>query len=123
MYVGLTRAKEEIYLLFTRQRTLFGSTQMNAPSRFLEDIPEKFMKHDSYYETQQKEFEKLLKNKKKRVFCSRSRNSRFKGGEKVKHEELGEGVVVSAAGDIIVVAFKKAGIKRLSLEFAKLKKV
>jgi hypothetical protein len=41
----------------------------------------------------------------------------------VKHEELGEGVVVSAAGDIIVVAFKKAGIKRLSLEFAKLKKV
>ncbi len=43
MYVGLTRAKEEIYLLFTRQRTLFGSTQMNAPSRFLEDIPEKFM--------------------------------------------------------------------------------
>lgn len=123
MYVGLTRAKERIYLLFTRQRMLFGSTQMNAPSRFLEDIPENLVEHNSYHEAQQKEFEKLLKSRKKSVLRSKSRNFQYKGGEKVRHAEFGEGIVVSATNDIVVVAFKKAGIKRLSTEYVKLKKL
>ncbi len=120
MYVGLTRAKEKIYLLFTRQRMLFGSTQMNSPSRFLEDIPEKLVTRSSYRETEQKIFASLLnKNLKKK----KTSKSSFKGGEKVRHAEFGEGIVVSVAGDIVTVAFKKAGIKRLSAEYAKLKKV
>ena len=127
MYVGLTRAKEKIYLLFTRQRNLFGSTQMNSPSRFLEDIPENLMQKNSYRETEQKIFEKLLKKSaqggsalgRKKI----KQSSQFKGGEKVKHAEFGEGIVVSAVGDTVTVAFKKAGIKRLSAEFAKLKLV
>ena len=118
MYVGLTRAKEKIYLLFTRQRNLFGSTQMNSPSRFLEDIPENLMQKNSYRETEQKIFESLIKNKKKK-----SQSASFKGGEKVKHSDFGEGIVVSAVGDTITVAFKKAGIKRLSAEFANLKEI
>ena len=120
MYVGLTRAKEKIYLLFTRQRMLFGSTQMNSPSRFLEDIPEKLVTRSSYRETEQKIFASLLnKNLKKK----KTSKSSFKGGEKVRHAEFGEGIVVSVVGDIVTVAFKKAGIKRLSAEYAKLKKV
>ena len=39
-YVGLTRAKEKIFLSFALRRTLFGSTQVNPPSRFLGEIPE-----------------------------------------------------------------------------------
>lgn len=39
-YVGITRAKEMIYLLFARSRKIFGNIQANAPSRFLGDIPE-----------------------------------------------------------------------------------
>ena len=124
MYVGLTRAKEKIYLLFTRQRVLFGSTQMNSPSRFLEDIPEKLVAHSSYHETEQKLFEKLLKKtKKSSVIGHQSSAIKFKGGEKIRHAEFGEGIVVSAAGDIVTVAFKKAGIKRLSSTYANLKKV
>lgn len=42
-YVGITRAKELIYLLFARSRKLFGNIQANAPSRFLSDIPEHIM--------------------------------------------------------------------------------
>ncbi|HPN54630.1 MAG TPA: UvrD-helicase domain-containing protein [Candidatus Moranbacteria bacterium] len=120
MYVGLTRAKEKIYLLFTRQRVLFGSTQMNSPSRFLEDIPEKLVTHNSYREAEQKIFASLLnKNLKKK----KTPKGSFKGGEKVRHAEFGEGIVVSAAGDLVTVAFKKTGIKRLSAEYAKLKKI
>ncbi|KKP90351.1 MAG: ATP-dependent DNA helicase PcrA [Candidatus Moranbacteria bacterium GW2011_GWC2_37_73] len=120
MYVGLTRAKEKIYLLFTRQRTLFGSTQMNSPSRFLEDIPEKLVKKNSYRETEQKVFEKLLQNNVKTKIKT---PLDFKGGEHVSHEVFGDGLVISAIDDTIVVAFKKAGIKRLSAEYANLRKI
>jgi DNA helicase II / ATP-dependent DNA helicase PcrA len=145
MYVGLTRAKEKIYLLFTRQRTLFGMAQMNAPSRFLEDIEEKLMEKKSYREKEQTFFNSLLEknyptstgfqNAQKYQGLSEDKIVRkekdedgftkitLKGGERVAHKEFGDGIVVSAAGDVIVVAFKKAGIKRLSAEFARLKKL
>jgi DNA helicase-2/ATP-dependent DNA helicase PcrA len=142
MYVGLTRAKEKIYLLFTRQRTLFGSTQMNSPSRFLEEIPNKLMEEKSYRDGEQKKFNDLLflnKKKSNSFGGGFSKNNsfnlktnsenmggekmKFKGGERVKHEEFGEGLVVSVIEDILVVAFKKAGIKRLASQYAKLKKI
>lgn len=145
MYVGLTRAKEKIYLLFTRQRTLFGMAQMNAPSRFLEDIEEKLMEKKSYREKEQTFFNSLLEKnypastgfqnaKKYQGLCEdkivRKEKAAdgftkvaLKGGERVAHQEFGDGIVVSAVGDVIVVAFKKAGIKRLSLDYAKLKKI
>ena len=145
MYVGLTRAKEKIYLLFTRQRTLFGMAQMNAPSRFLEDIEEKLIEKKSYREKDQAFFNSLLE-KNYPVSTGFQNSQKYKGlgedkivrkekdedgftkialrgGERVAHKEFGDGIVVSAVGDVIVVAFKKAGIKRLSAEFAKLKKL
>lgn len=131
MYVGLTRAKEKIYLLFTRQRTLYGSTQMNSPSRFLEDIPEKLVDKKSYREAEQKVFEGLLKGIKgnkdeERGVGKKGKEKnidiKFKGGERVSHGEFGDGIVVSVVDDTITVAFKKAGIKRLSAEYAKLKR-
>ncbi|MDO8495547.1 MAG: UvrD-helicase domain-containing protein [bacterium] len=39
-YVGITRAKEKLYLTYCRNRTMYGSSQYNPPSRFLEEIPE-----------------------------------------------------------------------------------
>ncbi len=145
MYVGLTRAKEKIYLLFTRQRTLFGAVQMNAPSRFLEDIEEKLVEQKSYREKDQGIFNSLLEknypvstglqNAKKygslgedKIVGGKKEEDGFvkivlKGGERVAHKEFGDGIVVSVVGDVIVVAFKKAGIKRLSAEFARLKQL
>jgi DNA helicase-2/ATP-dependent DNA helicase PcrA len=122
MYVGITRAKERIYLLFTRQRTLFGSTQMNSPSRFLEDIPEEIITKKSYREAEQKVFEKLL-NSRSAVMRNQSAGVKFKGGERVRHDQFGDGLVISAVEDVIVVAFKKAGIKRLSADYANLEKI
>jgi len=38
-YVGITRAKKRVYLTFCQQRTLYGNTRWNMPSRFLKEIP------------------------------------------------------------------------------------
>jgi DNA helicase-2/ATP-dependent DNA helicase PcrA len=116
MYVGITRAMRRVYLLFTRMRMIFGSTQANPPSRFLDDIPEHL----------------IAKNKEKEVFSLQieeqtssiniSRKSIFRDGERVKHEKFGEGVIISIVGDIATIAFPGQGIKKISLTIAPLKK-
>lgn len=47
-YVGITRAKQQLYLTCSKKRTIFGSTSCNMPSRFLEEIPQELL--DGYDE-------------------------------------------------------------------------
>ncbi|HRY82499.1 MAG TPA: UvrD-helicase domain-containing protein [Candidatus Moranbacteria bacterium] len=117
MYVGITRAMEKVYLLFTVTRNIFGSTQINAPSRFLDDIPEHLMQNqESGIRNQEKE--KNIPNSKFII-----PNSSFKDGDRVEHETFGEGLVVASQGDVITVAFSKAGLKKLASSIAPLKKI
>ena len=44
-YVGITRARERLYVSHAWSRMLFGSTQYNPPSRFLDEIPEELIEH------------------------------------------------------------------------------
>lgn len=115
MYVGITRAKIKVYLLFTRERNIFGSTQVNAPSRFLDDIPEHLLE-DSNSKLQIPNT-KQIQNTKFKI-----QNS-FRDGDKVFHETFGEGRVVSTQGNIITVAFSKVGLKKLSANIAPLRKI
>ncbi|KKP57657.1 MAG: ATP-dependent DNA helicase pcrA [Candidatus Moranbacteria bacterium GW2011_GWF1_34_10] len=118
MYVGITRAKEKVYLLFTNLRTIFGSTQANPPSRFLDDIPAHLMENCKIKETF---LESIFKSKGDKILSKE--NLKFKDGEKVSHSEFGEGIVISADNDTMTVVFKKAGIKKLSTSYANLKKL
>ncbi len=122
-YVGITRAKKRIYLLWAAVRNIFGSTRVNVASRFLGDIPaelksdlSRFGLEESPDVTSGKEKIEPRKGKKreKRI---------FKDGQRVRHNIFGEGVVISTEGDIVTVAFMKAGVKKISIEFAELKKV
>ena len=116
-YVGITRAKKRVYLLWAVSRNIFGSVRINVSSRFLEDIPEELVS-DS----------KLSKAKPFPSASSERRNSsklsfdNFKDGQRVSHKIFGEGVVISTKKDIVTVAFMKAGVKKLSAEFAELRK-
>ena len=44
-YVGVTRSKEKVYLIHTRQRNIWGSSRITIPSRFLEEIPEELVEN------------------------------------------------------------------------------
>ena len=56
-YVGITRAKEYLFLTCSRQRTIFGSTSYNQVSRFLEEIPEELLEgyEEAFGETTNKD--------------------------------------------------------------------
>lgn len=58
-YVGITRAKEQLLLTCSRQRTMFGSTSCNAISRFLKEIPEDMLDGYETIETKKQEFKDL----------------------------------------------------------------
>ncbi len=122
MYVGVTRAKLKIFLVYTNERNIFGSTQINTPSRFLEDIPKHLLAPD---ETKPKMYTKQSSSiahfSSTKVHSSPS--PIFKDGDHVQHEVFGTGLIVASQGDIITVAFSKAGLKKLSASIAPLKKV
>ncbi|HUT14787.1 MAG TPA: UvrD-helicase domain-containing protein [Anaerolineae bacterium] len=123
-YVGMTRAKQRLYLLHTFRRTRFGSQELSEPSRFLRDIPPELVRErDISAPTRLKP---TASNRK------RSRPLRestlFAPGDRVRHDQFGEGVVVSSKAhggdeDVIVVFAGKTGIKHMVASFAKLKLV
>lgn len=117
MYVGITRAKKKVYLLFTSERNIFGSTQINPPSRFLDDIPEHLL------ETFDRRQEAYKKNDNFNISASVPNVLSFKDGDKVCHEIFGNGMIVSTQGDVITVAFSKVGLKKLSASIAPLKRI
>ncbi len=121
-YVGITRAKEKVYLLFTTERNIFGSTQVNMPSRFLDDIPEHLL--ESYNTKKTKNNQKIdnsqFSKKKKAPF---SQVHCFGDGERVKHEVFGEGLIVASKGTEVTIAFKKYGLKKIDVSIAPLEKL
>jgi len=130
-YVGMTRAKERLYLLRCFRRHSMGVSQHNPASRFLRDVPAQLLAHKASVRSEQ---EAVARGPQR--FRQERRDERpdvpseavFAAGEKVRHPRFGEGIVVSCTvteGDQeVTVAFKgEAGIKKLLLSFAPLEKL
>jgi DNA helicase-2/ATP-dependent DNA helicase PcrA len=121
-YVGITRAKDKVYLVYTLRRSLMGSSAHNPPSRFLKDIPSNLLTSPTAQAA-----EALRRSTTSAVSPSPSKPA-LKAGEHVSHAIFGEGIVVSctaSGGDQeVTVAFKgEAGIKKFLLSLAPLQKL
>ncbi|MBN1177464.1 MAG: UvrD-helicase domain-containing protein [Dehalococcoidales bacterium] len=125
-YVGITRAEKRIYLVRAFRRHLMGSSAVNRPSRFLEDIPKELITTSSVLEGEDSWANSTseVRDKAEEI---KGRVAEFKPGDHVRHEQFGEGVVVSyqtVKNDAeVVVAFDGEGVKRFLLSFAKIEKV
>ncbi|MBI2872424.1 MAG: UvrD-helicase domain-containing protein [Chloroflexi bacterium] len=123
-YVGMTRAKERLYLTRAFRRNLMGATQAGLPSRFLQDIPSHLVAGLT------RAAERAAPDRwdtPSSTTATAPSPPPFKAGEKVRHGAFGEGIVVSCApsrGDFeVTVAFKgQAGVKRLLHSLAKLER-
>ena len=113
-YVGITRAKEKLYLTNARQRMLYGRTNQTMPSRFLDEISDDLI-------------EKLSNEKtfvSKANMYNNSDNTDYQVGDIVIHEMFGRGVVVGVDKTLISIAFgKQYGIKKLMKNHKSLRKV
>jgi len=104
-YVAITRAKRRCVISNTVSRMLFGQWQYNPPSRFIGEIA------DEFKDERRKEKEEIKKA------SSVIRRSSSLIGQLVTHEELGNGVVIEQNEDILTVAFKDKGIKKVAKQF------
>jgi len=127
-YVGITRAKQRVYLVRAFRRSLRGSSTVNKPSRFLEDIPKHLITGGGLWQGEDSQITASVYSwNKPLVSAPRMATPELGAGDHVRHAQFGEGVVVSCRmvkdDSEVVVAFNGAGIKKLLLRLANLEKV
>ncbi len=132
-YVGITRAKQVLYLLNTKARMLYGSTKYNVPSRFIGELPEECCK--SLVKPVRKNinrFEKPAPQKNiSRGFSLRETTEKkvetFSVGDSVSHRVFGRGMVISLkpmGNDVLMeIAFEKVGTKKIMANMGVVKKI
>ena len=136
LYVGITRAQEELYLVHAESRLTFGRTEPTRPSRFLEDVPRDLLMETDVFgqelargSTPSKFARDVWRPPAGSSVGDRQSSTTadlvtFRGGERVKHPKFGAGTVVGLSGEgartEITVVFESAGAKRLLLKYASL---
>ncbi len=127
-YVGITRAKEELFLSFAARRTIYGSTQMNQVSRFVREVPDELFRihgdgggrkpasiggarvlgrwsRDEYSQIETWDDARAgtqssaARNRPAVKAAAAAAGDGFKIGQKVKHAVFGQGVVLGTTGD------------------------
>lgn len=115
LYVGMTRAKDLLWLTGAQKRKLYVKLQDQKPSRFLEDIPEGYCHYIGKVTTYEEKKEEV------------SPCTAYAVGCRVKHPAWGIGVVRDCYGEgdeqKVTVNFPEVGLKRLSAKFANLERV
>ena len=139
-YVAITRAKRELYLTHSNERILFGVTNRNRKSRFLEELPDDLLNEESEGLIQpsgmDREYREAKSNSnmlnKQMAFRRRSEtrtasDQNFEVGNRVSHNIFGEGTVLAAkrmANDTMLeIAFDTKGTKKIMANFARIKKL
>lgn len=152
-YVGITRARERLYMTNTQCRTLFGNTTYNRASRFLKEVPSELIESFNIAETKKISHEKnsIFENKGlNTIFENKSLNTNLDGlkpfklmygsemkkavtnesysvGDNVEHKKFGIGVITKVEKDVddfkLEIQFQNSGMKRLMAAFANLKKI
>jgi len=117
-YVGMTRAKEELYLIYANSRLLYGSVQHNTPSRFLSDSELDITSSQFDYG------QPMIEN----TFNSKTPDEvtyipDLVEGDSINHPIFGTGTVVEISDDNAVIYFKGKGAKKINLSFAHIEKL
>ncbi len=116
-YVGITRAKDKLYISNAKRRVLYGNNVMNPPSRFIKEMDSTLIETEN---------EQLLPEEKidKKDLYNNNLDVEFKSGDVIMHLIYGRGVVVNVQGEYITVAFSKNyGIKKLMKTHKNIKKM
>jgi DNA helicase-2/ATP-dependent DNA helicase PcrA len=116
-YVGMTRAKRELYMTHAAGRLLYGGMQHNTPSRFLSEIGSMAASEDAGQNLFSQPLGQGQPVDEPRYVPE------LNEGDGVRHQIFGEGTVMEIDGDTAVVYFKGKGARRLNISFAPLERL
>ena len=134
-YVGITRAKEKLYLVNAQQRMLYGTTSRNQASRFIREIPMSVTEDVSTntYKIPASKIPVQTQSSRSAHSFGQAGNTASKPtanynvGDTVIHKSFGTGTILSLQpmgnDTLMEVAFDKAGTKKMMANFARLEKV
>ena len=144
-YVGMTRAKELLYLSSAEVRTRYGRTEYTRESQFLREIDKSLIAGDAVYEKKSYDSSlgvstgsvdgfasepyhpfdslKYAKTETRKAAASVGSDVDFAPGDKVSHPKFGSGLVIDKTTNVVTVAFDSCGIKKLAVGIAPLKKI
>ena len=145
-YVGMTRAKQKLYLINARQRNIFGNESYNRKSRFIEEIPAELTVSDNpvkqpdareqaeHTRGQRRNFHRYamdthsLGDGTRDVRPAATPVSKtFEKYQKVQHDKFGVGTVMEISGSgssmLVSIDFGAAGVKRFAAAYAPIKPV
>lgn len=140
-YVGITRAKQKLYLTKTKSRMLFGSTTFNKESRFVTEIPDELLEktgESRIIQTPAGSAASIGIGSKQKSGYSPAKPSFYQKpaiksgttysvGDSVLHKVFGKGMIVSAEkmgnDTLLEIAFEKSGTKKLMANFCKMEKI
>jgi DNA helicase-2/ATP-dependent DNA helicase PcrA len=127
LYVGITRAKDRLYLVYSQNRSLYGYSEPIQPSRYLEDIPSQLLdetqpaRSGGRYRRTASTSERWGDSPAPKAPAVQSR---FHAGLRVMHNVWGEGMVLNSRlqddDEIVDVFFENVGLKRVAASLAKL---
>jgi DNA helicase II / ATP-dependent DNA helicase PcrA len=121
-YVGLTRAQERLTLTHASSRMLWGRTNANLPSRFLDELPDRHVERERLRASSWRNYGSPQQT---RDIQPRSDHPALQTGDSVRHGTLGEGVITRIEpGGLVTVRFGADGSERkLMLDYAPLEKI
>ncbi len=131
-YVGMTRAREELYMLYTVSRMLFGTVQHNPPSRFLSEVDADFKPtstdvYGSGFGNSSSGGHKMPAMAEGEALPIDDGEPRYvpelNEGDAIRHKVFGVGQVVEMEGDNATIYFKGKGAKKLNIAFAPIEKI
>lgn len=121
-YVGMTRAKQELYLTHATTRLLYGGLQHNPPSRFLSEIDAEFeldsvsLGGSAWQSTYEQSYADEFNQDAQYI-------PELHEGDVVSHDVFGRGTVVEVQGETAIIYFKGRGTKTINMAFAPLRKL
>jgi DNA helicase-2/ATP-dependent DNA helicase PcrA len=120
-YVGMTRAKERLTMLHASRRSLYGRSDANLPSRFLDELPEEGVERERLRPASWSNYGARVPE---RAVTPRADVPALSTGDSVRSASLGAGIVTRIEPDgVVTVRFEDGSEKRLMLEYAGLEKV
>lgn len=123
-YVGITRARKELYITYADSRRIFNEYVKSDPSRFIKEIDGPMVMRIASSGNYTTQYNQYKKNYSKIPASTRNKPSSgevlYRPGGSVAHQSFGKGMIIKSNGDNVEIAFSHYGVKTIKKEFLQL---